>query len=126
MLLFAAPATTDSISISLITALQNAFKLTDGQIDLSIKEEDFFYLGGLFGAWNRYAGNPGLQLNEGQQHTISANPNFIDNQMKMKASLEVWKRHYPLTATFRNLLNIVLNLNEVGVAKSICQYLSNI
>lgn len=106
-----------------ISNLQKEFKLSSEQIDCLIAEEDFFHLADLFRAWTIYAGNQGLQLNEGEQHTILANVDLIDNRMKMNETLKVWKRHNSSTATFRKLLNLILVL-DLNVARNICQHIN--
>lgn len=101
----------------------NDFGLSDHQLDQHIEEVDLFYLAKCFGPWTIYTGIPGLQLTRGDQHTITADPNLVNNQMRMKEGLVIWRNSNPLSATFRNLILIVLKLEEEDVAIEISNYI---
>lgn len=103
--------------------LANHYKLTKDQLDYLIEDWDLLSVARLFGPWQSYTSMPGLGLREGQKQTILANVNLTDNDMRMEEALKMWKDQVTLQATFRNLIDMLLQLTQGNVAMSVCEYL---
>ena len=109
-----------------IEVLQENHSLTDDQLDRKIGERELFHIANLFGSWSQYVETPGLGLLRGEKAQIAEDPALISNTLKMKEALKIWRSLNPYTATFRNLLSILLSLNTQGdVAQDVCKYLTN-
>lgn len=106
-----------------IARLKKMYKLSPKSLHDQIQEKDFFHLGGLFGAWTKYAENPGLGLTDGERHTIMVDPNLVDNRWRMIKALKTWRELNPHLATFQNLIDQLLQLEEGVVVQKICKYL---
>lgn len=106
-----------------IASLKKKYKLSPKILRDQIQETDFFHLGKLFGAWIKYAKYPGLGLTDGERHTIMADPNLVDNKRRMVVALKIWREPNPLQATFQNLIDQLLQLEEGVVTENICKYL---
>ena len=109
-----------------IEVLQENHSLTDDQLDRKIGEQELFHIANLFGSWSQYVETPGLGLSRGEKAQIAQDPTLVTNTLRTKEALKIWRSANPYTATFRNLLRILLSLNTQGdVAQDVCKYLTN-
>ena len=108
-----------------IEILKNVHHLTDDQLDRQLSDRDLFYIADFFDGWSQYVETPGLGLSRGEKAQIAEDPALKSNTSKMKEALKIWRSFNPYTATFRNLLIMLLSLNTQGdVAQDVCLYLS--
>ena len=109
-----------------IEVLQENHSLTDDQLDHEIGEQEMFYVAKLFGGWSQYVETPGLGLSQGEKAQIMEDRALTSNALRMKEALKIWRSPNPYSATFRNLLSILLSFNTQGdVAQEVCKYLTN-
>lgn len=108
-----------------IEVLKDKHKLTDVQLNREIGHGELFYVAGKFGGWTQYVGTPGLGLSLGEQVDIRDNTTLDTNRLRMNKALKMWRLNNPHAATFRHLLDILLELSTQGdVVQDICKYLS--
>ncbi len=97
-------------------------KLTDQKLDTIIDEYDLPEVSACFDNTDDYLEK--LELLPGQQTDVRTKTYLEGTQTGMKLALKHWLIKYPLQATFRALLLIILALCKGDVAIAVCKYLS--
>ncbi len=105
--------------------LKKEIELTDQQLDTQVEERDLPEVSACFDNTDDYLEK--LELSPGQQTDVSevkAKTTLNCTQAGMKLALKYWLIKYPLQATFRALLLIILSLCKGDIAIAVCKYLS--
>ena len=110
-------AFTTGLSIEELTVEYN---VTDEQLNTKIGE-DIFDLAGCFDCVEIYPDKLGLTA--GQQTQVEELAERRDVQTAMTKALKFWRQPNPLLATYRTLLQILLDLKRGDVAVRVCQYI---
>ena len=95
------------------------YNITDEQLNTKIREEDIFDLAGCFDCVETYLDK--LGLTSGQQTQVEELAKTRDVQTAMTKALKFWRQPNPLSATYRTLLQILLDLKRGDVAVRVCQ-----
>ena len=103
-----------------VEELMREYDVTDEQLNTKIREEDIFDLAGCFDCVETYLNKLGLTA--GQQTQVEELAERRDIQTAMTKALKFWRQPNPLSATYRTLLQILLDLKRGDVAVKICQY----
>ena len=90
-------------------------------MNTEIREEDIYDLGGCFDCVETYIDKLGLTA--GQQTQIEDLAERRDVQTAMTKALKFWRQPKPWLATYRTLLQILLDLKRGDVAVRVCQYI---
>lgn len=107
-----------------IEQLKKECNLTDMLLKRVITDCELYHIADLFGCWSEYVDSPGLELTQGEKAQIRNDTTLTSNVLRMKEALKIWKWRNPLTATFLNLLNVLLALKTQGeVALNLCKHL---
>ena len=117
----ATPATTAAI-LSVEEFVERG-EVTNEQLDKRIQEDDLHQLAGYFSSTEQYL--PKFKLLPAQVADVDRILNQKGTQAAMRTALKHWKTQNPFTATFKELIKIMLSLNppEGDIAANICQYL---
>ena len=102
--------------------LQRITKTSNCQLDTMIREEDLYDIAGHFDCVENYLDR--LRLTAGQQAQIEDLAERRDIQTAMTKALKYWRQPNPYIATYRTLLQILLDLKRGDVADRICQYIT--
>ena len=97
------------------------YRINDTQLDTKIREEDLFKLASCFDNLENYLDE--LRLNPAQQTDIYDLEYLRGIQAAMTKALKFWRQPNPLSATFRALLQILVDLKRGDVAVRVCQYI---
>ena len=97
------------------------YDVSDEQLDTMITEEDLYDLAGAFRHHEVYL--PKLGLNPAQQTDIDDLVHKKGTQIAMAKALRMWRMPNPLAATFKTLIEILLELKSGDVAIRVCEYL---
>ena len=90
-------------------------------MNTKIREEDTYDLAGCFDQLETYLDR--LKLNSAQQtdiHDLAAQRGV---QIAMAQALKLWRQPKPWLATYRALVEILLDLRRGDVADRVCQYI---
>ncbi len=93
--------------------------MTDSQLNMEIKEADMWDLAAQFDNVETYPDKLGLNLAE--QKDVKYAFFLNDMQTAMFHTLKVWTQHNPGAATYRALVDIVLDMGMEALATYICQ-----
>ena len=97
--------------------------VTDEQLDREIEQDDLAPVAMHFDNVMLYL-NP-LKLTTNEQADVRRETYLSgSNQVAVINCLSIWKNHKPSEATFRALINILLDLRKETIAIKICQYLN--
>ena len=97
------------------------YNITGEQLNTKIREKDIYDLAGCFDCVETYLDKLGLTA--GQQTQVEELAERRDVQTAMTKALKFWRRPNPLSATYRTLLQILLDLKRGDVAVRVCQYI---
>ena len=97
------------------------YNVNDEQLSTKISEEDIFDLAGCFDCVETYLDKLGLTA--GQQTQVEDLAERRDVQTAMTKALKFWRQPKPWLATYRTLLQILLDLRRGDVAVRVCQYI---
>ncbi len=102
-----------------IEELKEDTKVTDSQLDTDIEETDMWDLAAHFDNVETYPLMLGLSPAEQKDVKYAL---FVDDmQTAMLRTLKVWRQHNPGAATYRALVEIVLDMEMGELATYICQ-----
>ena len=101
--------------------LKREYGFNDEQLDSMITEENLYDLAGAFRHHEVYL--PKLALNPAQQTDIDNLVHKKGTQIAMAEALRLWRMPNPLAATFKTLIEILLELKSGDVATRVCEYL---
>ena len=105
-----------------IEELKTRTKVTDCQLNQTIQEEDMFELAAYFDNVENYLVH--LGLNRSQQTDIKDLAIRQGTQIAMSQALRLWWQPNPFIATYRTLVEILLQLNKELVAfEIVCDFL---
>ncbi len=108
-----------------VEELKERTKVTDSQLDGQIDEKDMLGLSDHFGNVEDYM--IPLGLTQSQQRDVT---NLLSvkrsTQSAVAEALRLWRKRNPFAATYRALIEIVLNANEGQLAIDICQHLCSL
>ena len=104
-----------------IEDLKRRTGINDAQLDTLITEDDINVLANLFDNVRSYLDM--LQLKPAQQTDIMDLANWGGTRTAMAQALKLWCEPNPFAATFRALLEILLDLRRGIVAVRVCQYI---
>ena len=102
--------------------LVSRYRIDDTQLDTMIGEEDLSDLADCFDCVEDYLYKLGLKA--GQQTDIKDLAFRCNTKTAMAEALKLWRRPNPLSATYRALLHILLDLKRGDVAVRVCQYIT--
>ena len=102
--------------------LQKETHISDCQLDTKIREVDLYDIAGCFDCVEKYLDKLGLTV--GQQTQVEELAERRDIQTAMTKALKFWYQPNPLSATYRALLQILLDLKRGDVAVRVCQYIN--
>ena len=97
--------------------------MTDTQLDSPIKEKDIIKLSSYFDNVENYLVH--LELNPSQQTDIKNLVHTRGTQIAMSEALKLWRERNPFAATYRALVEVLLDLEKGRVAVDVCSYLSS-
>ena len=97
--------------------------MTDSQLDSPIKEQDIFKLSSFFDNVESYLVDLGLAPSH--QTDIKNLVHTRGTQIAMSEALKLWRQPNPYKATYRALVEMLLNLGKGTVAVNVCAYLSS-
>ena len=106
-----------------INELKTCINVTDSQLDNQIQRKDLFKLSGYFDNVDTYLDH--LGLSRSQQTDIKDLAFRRGTQIAMSEALRLWREPNPYTATYRALVEVLLNLKKGGVAVEVCSYLNS-
>ncbi len=96
--------------------------VTNIQLNAPLKELDLHKVAACFDNVENYIHNLGLL--PGQQTDVKDLAHRSGTQIAMMKALKLWGQPNPIAATYRALLNIVLDLRRGDVALCVCKCLS--
>ncbi len=99
--------------------LKECTKVTDSQLDTEIEETDMFDLADHFDNVETYPVM--LGLSPAEQKDVKYALFLNDMQTAMFHTLKVWRQHNPGAATYRALVDVVLDMRMEELATYICQ-----
>ncbi|XP_064400722.1 uncharacterized protein LOC135346877 isoform X10 [Halichondria panicea] len=102
-----------------IEELKERTKVTDSQLDTEIEETDMIVLADHFDNVETYPAM--LGLSPAEQKDVKLDWYLNDMQTAMFHTLKVWRQHNPGAATYRALVDIVLDMRMEELATYICQ-----
>ena len=102
--------------------LMMEYRIDNTQLDTKIREEDLPDLAECFDCVEDYLYKLGLKA--GQQTDIKDLAFRFNTKTAMTEALKLWRRPNPLSATYRALLHILLDLRRGDVAVRVCQYIT--
>ncbi len=102
-----------------LTTLKKEAKVTETELQKAITSDDYL-LAGCFDGYNVFLGQLGLTPNE--KRDIRAVAREHGSQSAMQTALTLWQKKTPLTATYKALVKIALDLEEGQTAINICKY----
>ncbi len=102
-----------------IEELKERTKVTDSQLNMEIKEADMWDLAAQFDDVETYPDK--LGLNPAEQKDVKYALFLNGMQTAMCHTLKVWRQHNPGAATYRALVDIVLDMGMEALATYICQ-----
>ena len=105
-----------------IEQLRRETGIDDSQLATTIREEDIIKIAGYFGYVETYLDKLGLE--PAQQADVKDIVHTRNTAIAMAEALRLWCQPNPYTATFRALLEILLDLRRGDVAVRICQYIT--
>ena len=106
-----------------IEELKACTKVTDSQLDSQIQERDLYKLSALFDNVESYLVH--LGLTPSQRTDIKDLAYRRGTQIAMSEALRLWREPNPYTATYRALVEVLVDLGKGGVAVEVCNYLSS-
>ena len=112
-----------ALSIDSSTLLENLKEKTgvrNTQLDKVIADTDLVQLAGCFDKAELYLDKLGLTSSEKRDVRWQCTK---DGRVAMAMALELWHKHDPKNATFRNLLKILLDMRREDVALGVSKYL---
>ncbi len=104
-----------------IEELKERTKVTDSQLNGQIDEKDMLELSNHFGNVEDYILY--LELTPSQQRDVRDLAVRRNTQSAVAEALRLWRKRNPFAATYRALIEIVLNANEGQLAIDIFQHL---
>ncbi|XP_064400741.1 NACHT, LRR and PYD domains-containing protein 3-like isoform X2 [Halichondria panicea] len=102
-----------------IEELKERTKVTDSQLDTEIEETDMLDMAAYFDNVETYPAM--LGLSPAEQKDVKYALFLNDMQTAMFHTLKVWRQHNPSAATYRALVDIVLDMRMKELATYICQ-----
>ena len=106
-----------------IEELKKRTGVTDAQLDTQITEHDFSDLAGCFDEVDTYLYK--LKLTPAQHTDIKDLACRRNTTVAMTETLKLWCQPNPFAATFRALLEVLLELRRGDVAVKVCQYITS-
>ena len=107
-----------------IEELKACTKVTDSQLNFQIQEEDIFKLSAYFDNVESYLVHLGLSPSQ-QTDIKDLAFRTKDTQIAMSEALKLWREPNPYAATYRALVEVLLDLGKGTVAVNVCTYLSS-
>ena len=98
------------------------YRIDTTQLDTKIREEDLYDLADCFDCVETYLYK--LGLNAGQQTDIKDLAYRCTTKTAMAEALKLWRQPNPLLATFKALIEILLDLKRGDVAVKVCVYIA--
>ena len=106
-----------------IEELKAHTKVTDSQLDSQVQERDLHKLSAHFDNVESYLVH--LGLSPSQQTDIKDLALRRGTQIAMSEALRLWREPNPFTATYRALVEVLVELGKGEVAVEVCIYLSS-
>ena len=106
-----------------IEDLKARTKVTDFQLNTQIEEEDILNFSAHFDNLESYLGY--LRLTPSERTDIKDLAQRRSIQVAMSEALRLWRERNPFTATYRALVEMLLNQGKGMVAADVCNYLSS-
>ena len=97
--------------------------VSNAQLNTEIIEHDLHCLAEYFDNVETYLNSLGLRA--GQQTDIKDLAHRHNTKTAMVEALKLWRQPNPFAATFRALLEILLDLERGDVAVKVCQYITD-
>ena len=104
-----------------IEELKVRTKVTDSQLDSQIQERDLYKLSALFDNVESYLVH--LGLTPSQRTDIKDLVFRRGTQIAMSEALRLWREPNPYTATYRALVEVLVDLGKGEVTVEVCNYL---
>ena len=98
------------------------YRIDDAQLNTEIREEEFHDLAGCFDCVETYLYRLGLDA--GQQTDIKDLAFRCNTKTAMAEALKLWRQPNPLSATYKSLIEILLDLKRGDVAVRVCRYIT--
>ena len=95
--------------------------VSDGQLDTMIPTDTIHIFAGCFDNYNNYTDI--LKLTDAEQTDVKRMSDQNGSQSAMRETLKIWRGHNPETATYREILKIVMKFGKQQVARVICKYI---
>ena len=111
-----------SVDVLTIEQLKRETGVDDSQLATMIREEDINKIAGLFDEVETYLDKLGLL--PAQQTDVKDIAYRHSTTQAMTKALKLWRQPDPYAATFRALLEILLDLRRGDVALKVCQYVN--
>ena len=106
-----------------IEELKDHTRVTDSQLNSQIQERDLLKLSSHFDNVESYLVHLGLTPN--QRTDIKDLALRRGTQIAMSEALRLWREPNPFTATYRALVEVLLDLGKGEVAVEVCAYLTS-
>ena len=116
------PAAVCGLRTVTIEELKAHTSVTDHKLDSQIQERDFLKLSVYFENVESYLVH--LGLTPSQQTDIKDLAFRRGTQIAMSEALKLWREPNPFTATYRALVEVLLDLGKGQVAVEVCTYLN--
>ena len=111
-----------STQLTVATLTQNIAGLTDDKLNKVIEDQHLRSLAGYFDRIDGYVEK--LQLAPGKQTDVRDLSFRRGTQTAMAEALKQWRNPNPFTATYRALLEILLDMKRGDVAAGIARYIA--
>ncbi len=105
-----------------IKELKSKFNVTENQLRQEITPDDHI-LAGCFADYDIFMGKLGLTESEKKDTIVVEHEH--GSQSAMRKALTLWHKKNPLTATYKALVKIALDLKDGQTANNICQYIKS-
>ena len=103
---------------TVLQQIMNKCQLSTSQINREIQQKDIPFLAAKFNIVELYV--DAMELSPGEQNDVSKK---LNTQLAMIECLKIWKRRKLSQATFRALLEMLVELKKEEIANQVCQYL---
>ncbi len=107
-----------ALGSSVLQGLMDKYQLSTAQVDREVQQKDVPYLAASFDNVELYV--DAMELSSGEQSDVRK---MESNHVAMIKCLNIWKRKKLSQATFRALLDMLVNLRKITITDQVCQYL---
>ena len=111
------------VETTTVNELKTHLKVTDNDLNLQIEEEDMLKISAHFESVENYLVHLGLSVS--QQTDIKDLASRRGTQIAMCKALGLWREPNPYAATYRALLEKLLDLGKGEVAAKVCAHLKS-